>query len=418
VATFDKGVPVTSSPQGPALIFTDQTTAVDYHASIVNVTVDNPILVTAASASLECSFAGGCNYEVHAAGLSALMKQNNQEHYVKVCDEKCVYDDASSDASIAKCTLSQLSTLYSDANYNISEMTEDLKTGKPFGTLKNNTIPFDDTLVVKPQEDSQVGGLCFVGVGFKAGHVAMMRQVKWFLGDIADKTVYEDITKFQGSNDNSTWTDLFTMGDGTHEGWNYHVWENPADYPKYRFYRFSGNKTGSCIINEIKITGVETIDNSDANRACTAELVSGGTVQDLSSFGTINYKADKTSLLTAISPRYGPVTGGTTVTFSGTNFVTDISLYTITLDGFDCPVSAATTTSVTCVTAKRPGLHNSTTHIYITGRGYVATQGKTYTYASFWSDDTTWGGEFAPLHMETVAIPSGMNLVVDIDRTP
>jgi hypothetical protein len=196
VATFDRGVPVTSSPQVPQLIFTDQASAVEYHASIANVTVSNPILVTAASASLECSFAGGCSYEVHAAGLSALIKQNSQEHYVKVCDERCVYDDATSDANTAKCTLQSLSTLYSDANYNISEMTEDLRTGKPFGTLQNNSIVFDNTLVVKPQEASQVGGLCFVGVGFKAGHVGMMRQVKWFLGDITDKTVYEDITKF------------------------------------------------------------------------------------------------------------------------------------------------------------------------------------------------------------------------------
>jgi hypothetical protein len=64
------------------LIFTDEANATEFHASIVNITVDNPILVTAASASLECSFAGGCSYEVHAQGLSALMKQNNKDHYV------------------------------------------------------------------------------------------------------------------------------------------------------------------------------------------------------------------------------------------------------------------------------------------------------------------------------------------------
>jgi hypothetical protein len=66
VATFDRGVPVTSSPQVPRLIFTNQVNSTEFHASITNITVDNPILVTAASASLECSFAGGCKYEVHA----------------------------------------------------------------------------------------------------------------------------------------------------------------------------------------------------------------------------------------------------------------------------------------------------------------------------------------------------------------
>jgi hypothetical protein len=58
----------------PHLIFTDQTNATEFHASSVDITVDNLILVTAASATLECGFAGGCSYEVHAQGLSALMK--------------------------------------------------------------------------------------------------------------------------------------------------------------------------------------------------------------------------------------------------------------------------------------------------------------------------------------------------------
>jgi hypothetical protein len=135
VATFNKGVPVTTSPQKPELIFKNQANATSFHSNIGNVTINNAILVTGASANLQCSFAGGCEYEVHSAGLSSLMRTNNNEHYVKVCDEKCVYNDSSSDATIAKCTLPKLSTMYSNANYNITEMTEDLKTGKPFGTL-------------------------------------------------------------------------------------------------------------------------------------------------------------------------------------------------------------------------------------------------------------------------------------------
>lgn len=35
-----------------------------------------------------------------------------------------------------------------------------------------------------------------------------------------------------------------------------------------------------------------------------------------------------------------------------------------------------------------------------------------------WSDDTTWGGEFAPMEMESVYIPTGLNLFVDVDSTP
>jgi hypothetical protein len=74
VATFNKGVPVTTSPQKPQLIFLNTANGTIFHSNIGNVTINNTIVITGASANLQCSFAGGCEYEVHAAGLSSLMK--------------------------------------------------------------------------------------------------------------------------------------------------------------------------------------------------------------------------------------------------------------------------------------------------------------------------------------------------------
>jgi len=65
---------------------------------------------------------------------------------------------------------------------------------------------------------------------------------------------------FQGSMDNTTFTDIFNVDENVHEGWNYKSWEK-GSYPKYRFYRFQGNESKICRMNEIKFTGVETIDN-------------------------------------------------------------------------------------------------------------------------------------------------------------
>ena len=53
------------------------------------------------------------------------------------------------------------------------------------------------------------------------------------------------------------------MNENIHDGWNYHKWEDGSN-PKYRYYRFSGSTSGGCLINEIKMTGVETIDDSNA----------------------------------------------------------------------------------------------------------------------------------------------------------
>ena len=61
----------------------------------------------------------------------------------------------------------------------------------------------------------------------------MLSQVKWFMTDLTNKALFVNVTTFQGSNDNITWTELFAMDENIHDGWNYHNWENAADYPKY-----------------------------------------------------------------------------------------------------------------------------------------------------------------------------------------
>jgi len=143
--------------------------------------------------------------------------------------------------------------------------------------LVDNSAPFDDVLVVPPVEGPQVNGACHIGIRFKEGHVALISQIKWFLSDIQDKSIYADETKLQGSNDGTIYSDIFTMDENVHDGWNYHKWTEPADYPRYRYYRFYGTKAGSCVINEIKATGVETVDSPDQNKACSAVVDINGT---------------------------------------------------------------------------------------------------------------------------------------------
>lgn len=151
---------------------------------------------------------------------------------------------------------------------------------------------------------------------------------------------------------------LFTVDQNLHSGWNYHKWNDttPTSYPKYRFYRFYGASTGACNINEITFTGVETIDNEDSTYTCSAKLMIGSDQTDLN---TVEYQGTLTTNLLAISPRFGTVVGGTPVTFTGSNFPTDTSKYTITIDGINCPVDSANSTSVSCTTGSRPGLVES-----------------------------------------------------------
>jgi len=117
---------------------------------------------------------------------------------------------------------------------------------------------------------------------------------------------YVGITKFQGSQDGVTYTDIFTVGEEIHEGWNYYSFNDNNDL-KYRYYRVYGASKSACAIGELKLRGVEVIDdNNSAYSSCPINLSLNGD-SDIAITGTITYSAAKTPLLTAITPRYGQV---------------------------------------------------------------------------------------------------------------
>ena len=55
--------------------------------------------------------------------------------------------------------------------------------------------------------------------------------------------------------------------------------------------------------------------------------------------------------------------------------------------------------------------------IYLDGF-MVANQGNVFIYTSNWSHESTWGPALKPLTNESVQIPTGMNLLVDINDPP
>ena len=87
---------------------------------------------------------------------------------------------------------------------------------------------------------------------------------------VFDRTKYVGLLKFQGSSDGVTYTDIFTVGNEIHEGWNYYDYQ--SDNLKYRYYRFQGSAIGACKVGEVKFRGVETIDSSSSTHTCSATL--------------------------------------------------------------------------------------------------------------------------------------------------
>ena len=118
---------------------------------------------------LQCSFAGDCTYEVTANGLASIIRQNPEDNYVSVCSEKCVFDEEASTATVTKCKIPKISTVYSNDNYDIAKESENLK-GTIFGT-GDYALAFDDKLIEGP---SVLSGNCHLGMEFKEGHVGLL----------------------------------------------------------------------------------------------------------------------------------------------------------------------------------------------------------------------------------------------------
>ena len=78
----------------------------------------------------------------------------------------------------------EISTTYSNENFNISKPSDDLKTGKYWSTYTNTLAAFDDVLT-----DTLSGGAsgdCNLGMAFKPGHIGLVSAIKWFMGDITN----------------------------------------------------------------------------------------------------------------------------------------------------------------------------------------------------------------------------------------
>ena len=128
-----------------------------------------------------------------------------------------------------------------------------------------------------------------------------------------------------------------------------------------------------------------------------------------------------TSYLESMEPRWGSVEGGTkikfTTSFLSTKSASDVQ---VLIDGIECDVTLAMNTAIECTTRPRPGeyLDDPTLEIFIQGRGKLDSREMVFRYASLWSQSSTWGGKFAPVDGESVVVPKGLNLMVDIDHSP
>ena len=136
--TFTNGVPVSTTGSTPTIRFTPTSrrmlsaTTANYLEAAGTAELMNIVSVTSSTTGLECSFQGGCTYEVVAAGLTSTLTSSTTDK-IDVCGETCAIDTAASDASKVVCKLPYVATSYSYSNYKVVSSGQ-LHTGTWTGT--------------------------------------------------------------------------------------------------------------------------------------------------------------------------------------------------------------------------------------------------------------------------------------------
>mmetsp|Transcript_20181 Transcript_20181/g.37625 ORF Transcript_20181/g.37625 Transcript_20181/m.37625 type:complete len:2913 (-) Transcript_20181:48-8786(-) len=336
--------------------------------------------------SLNSSFAGNSTVILTGKGLSP-------QTLVTVCGLPC--DVISSNFTSLKCSSPKLATRYSQANYPVYPEAMFLTTGLSASSavagnglekaLDDNYTTYFEAPQCNVTLDSGVQRKVELsGFLFAASNLANLKG-----------------SEFKGSDDGSTWSTLYTFN-FVNDGWNY--W-HPSSPTAYRFYRFT--KPSSCSLVEIKFYGVSFLDSSSSAESCPIKVSNSSSVFEL---GSVEYSTAHTPVVSRVSPKYASVLGGTDLNFYGL-YLQDV--VAVTLDGVNCPIVNHNSTVVSCKTGPKIDFNASGLAI-LSKTGLAVTTGVSVLYGDKWSSKTTWNGEVPPKDGETVHIPKGMTIFLDI----
>ena len=408
-ATFANGIP-------PGTTTSKVMFATSAGDTFYSTPVDVTVAVSATSTSVSaCSWAGGCSFTISQSGILEGVKHGGIT--VDVCHDSAEIDlDASTADSLVVIAPPHI-TSHSLSTYNL------IAASSIKGTNSSNpsdigSLAFDGIPSTQFKSGNTTG--CYLQVDFGT-YIGKLDKVKYFMNRMTDKqTNFVGNIAFQYYNtSSSSYEDSFTVDGFLREGWNEYTFTTPLESSSYRFSFVTAK---SCQMGEVELWGYVLEDSAATSKTCEIFLNGLGSGSSVISGASVTYTDAATTTVTDISPTYGTYKGGETITITGTSFSTVTSEISVLIDDVSCAVSAATATSITCVTGERtviPSEHSTIVSFSgATQNGYASKQDNEYIYANYWTDIDTWSGEFMPADGDSVAIPAGQTLIVDIDRSP
>lgn len=248
---------------------------------------------------------------------------------------------------------------------------------------------------------------------------------------------------FQASNDKTTWTTLFTApGESSvTDGWN--VFDIAAgrsigSLPRYRYFRWVADpllRWWECQGFELQFIGrIVAAETSGSDAAAAPALpcpvatvvwtpalsgaISAESSASVTAPSTLNITVADTPTVTSITPDVGSALGGLTVTIGGSGFTPGVE--SVKLNGIPCAVVPNSVsqdgTSVQCVTGKRTAFYAPSIKLMVTGRGRALANhtAVAFRYLDRWSVRSTWMNDEPPSEGDTVLVPVGQAILVDV----
>lgn len=329
-------------------------------------------------------YIGGTSLTLTGSGFVNVAPANNK---LTVCGMKANVVSATSTSLIF--TVPPLITQQTQSLYSLGQSAT--ISGSPFGdTAANINLAVDSNTNTFYNSDSNSS--CYVGVDFGADTVANISSIN-YMGNPNWAITSNMLTGavFEGSNDQSTWSIIFTIDNTVHMGWNY--WLNPDPVAVvYRYVRLRHNSTSQCQLAEIAFVGqvFSTFAvNASAVTTCNVQLILPNQTLQLTT-AQIQYSAALTATVTSITPPFGPSIGGTAIQIQGKNFASNAQ---VTIDGIACTIVSSNETFITCTTGLRASPPSNGNSFIVTTNGNPAILAcDPYLYIDRWSAQSTWGG--------------------------
>ena len=393
---------------------TGDTCEVDPEAK-VTIPVDNPKPISGQFSSVK----GGADLEYNGPGLGT---DKNME--VEVCGFKCPRNLEKENDDKIVCTLPPIFSAFAVQKY------PDLVRSVNLYNLPSTSLYASNNLLAQKAFDgstySSYGSteLCYVGIKISPFQRMTLDKIRYYLHPNAIKAHYIG-GKFKASLDGVNWTVISEIMELPMDGWNT-IDDNcsPYKFSMYRYFKFqpSPNHLSACDFSELQFKGKEMFVEQREEFPCNAVLYSvDETKRSLvhKKEEAVTYSYYKTPRITGLNKRYISWRGGDELVISGEGFATTPTDVSVMIDGIECVILATSETEITCTSGKRAELVDPPTlDVLIKGKGYAENQGHIAKYVCYFSDDDCWGSDYAPGPGDSLYIPPGFNLVIDVDEVP